>query len=301
MDMNARVKVVFPANPAEQPSWPWVGYDVEKRSKEVLELLELRLPEFEFSVGVYYSMEEAERAFKEEQGAFDGYLVYMTAMWSGIAEFYARNVRPTIIADELYSGSGGLLRVHSLIRSENLPVLTVASSDFQDIVDAVRLFGVMKAMRRASILIVADDETWGARQDILSHALELFGTRAEQINSETLKKYYAAVDEDEAERWKARWIRDALKVVEPDAQEILRSAKMYLAMKAAMGDAQADAVTVDCLGLYYGGALFAYPCLGFFQLNNEGSTGVCEADVDATLTQLVIRYLAAARGMCRIR
>jgi L-fucose isomerase-like protein len=66
---------------------------------------------------------------------------------------------------------------------------------------------------------------------------------------------------------------------------------MYLALKAAMRDAEADAVAMDCLGLYYGGKLFAYPCLGFFQLNNEGSTGVCEADVDSTLTQLLIRYL----------
>ena len=58
-----------------------------------------------------------------------------------------------------------------------------------------------------------------------------------------------------------------------------------------MEEQEADAVTVDCLGLYYGGKLPAYPCLGFFQLNNEGSTGVCEADVDSTLCQLMLRYL----------
>ena len=49
-------------------------------------------------------------------------------------------------------------------------------------------------------------------------------------------------------------------------------------------------MTVDCLGLYYAGKLPTYPCLGLLQLNNEGSTGVCEADVDSTLTQLLIRY-----------
>jgi len=27
-------------------------------------------------------------------------------------------------------------------------------------------------------------------------------------------------------------------------------------------------VTVDCLGLFYSDELPAYPCLGFFQLNN---------------------------------
>jgi L-fucose isomerase-like protein len=289
--MKTRVKVVFPANLPDRPSWPYVGYDVEKRSRAVLSVLEQQLSGFEFSGGVYYSTEEADRAFQAEQGQYDGYLVYMTALWSGIAELYVRNARPVIVADELYSGSGGLLRVHSLIRKEHLPIVGVASSDFQDIIDAVRLFGVMKAMRQANILMIADGETWGARQEVLSHVLDTFGTRAEQMSSDALKTYYERTDAEEAEHWKDKWIREALKVVEPDEAEILCSARMYLALKAAMRDAEADAVTVDCLGLYYGGKLFAYPCLGFFQLNNEGSTGVCEADLDSTLTQLLIRYL----------
>jgi len=294
--MKTRVKVVFPANLPDRPSWPYVGYDVEKRSREVLSVLERQLSEFEFSGGVYYSTEEAERAYQAEQGQYDGYLVYMTALWSGIAELYVRNARPVIVADELYSGSGGLLRVHSLSRKEHLPIVGVASSDFQDIIDAVRLFGVMKAMRQANILVIADGETWGARQEVLSHVLDTFGTRAEQMSSDALKTYYERTDAEEAEHWKDKWTREALKVVEPDGAEILRSARMYLALRAAMRDAEADAVTVDCLGLYYGGKLFAYPCLGFFQLNNEGSTGVCEADVDSTLTQLLIRYLTGRPG-----
>jgi len=294
--MKTRVKVVFPANRPDRPSWPYVGYDVAKRSKEVLSVLEQQLPKFEFSASVYYSPEEAERAFQAERDQIDGYLVYMTSLWSGIAEFYARNAHPVIVADELYSGSGGLLRIYSLMKREHLPVIGVASSDFQDVVDAIRLIGVMKKMRQANILVVADGETWGARQEVLSNVLDIFGTRAEQMNSDALKTYYERADADEAEYWRAKWIQEALKVVEPDEAEILRSARMYLALKAAMQDAQADAVAVDCLGLYYGGKLFAYPCLGFFQLNNEGSTGVCEADVDSTLTQLLIRYLTGRPG-----
>jgi len=58
----------------------------------------------------------------------------------------------------------------------------------------------------------------------------------------------------------------------------------------------ADAVTIDCLGLYYSGKLPAYPCLALFQLNNEGSTGVCEADLDSTVTQLMMRYLTSRPG-----
>jgi L-fucose isomerase-like protein len=217
-------------------------------------------------------------------------------MWTGIAEFYAHNARPVIVADELYSGSGGFLRVHALIKQEVLPVLGIASSNFQDVIDAVRLFDVIKRMREARVLVVADGETWGTRQGTIDGALAIFGTQAVRIGPDDLLAYYSNVDPDEAEHWKDKWVQEALRVVEPDEAEIRRSARMYLALKAAMQNARADAVTIDCLGLYYADRLSAYPCLGLFQLNNEGSTGVCEADVDSTLTQLLIRYTTTRPG-----
>ena len=79
--------------------------------------------------------------------------------------------------------------------------------------------------------------------------------------------------------------------MEPTEEGILKSARMHLALKKAMEETGADAVTVDCLGLYYSDKLLAYPCLSFFQFNNEGSTGVCEADLDSTVTKLMLRYL----------
>ncbi len=294
--MNTRVKVVFPANEPDAPSWPHIGYDVEKRSIEVLSMLRQRLPELEFTTAVYRSPEQAEQALKQETGdgqhQYDGYLVYMTALWSRIADIYVRNANPVIVADELYSGSGGFLQVYSRIKQENLPAVGVASSNFEDIVDAVRLIDVMKQMREAKILVVADGETWGADQQTQESTQRLFGTQIARMSAAKLRAYYDATDTDQACAWRDRWLREALQVVEPDEAELLRSARMYLALRSAMADVQADAVTVDCLGLFYSDKLPAYPCLGFFQLNNEGSTGVCEADVDSTLTQLLIRYLA---------
>lgn len=293
--MNTRVKVVFPANEPDAPSWPYIGYDVEKRSKQILSMLRNHLPELEFTAEVYRSPGQAEQALKQETGdgrhRYDGYLVYMTALWSGIAEIYVRNANPVIVADELYSGSGGFLQVYSRIKQENLPAIGVASSNFEDIVDAVRLIDVIKQMREAKILVIADGETWGADQQTLESTQRLFGTQITRMNAAKLKAYYDATDPDQARVWRDQWLREALQVVEPDETELLHSARIYLALCTAMADAQVDAVTVDCLGLFYSDKLPAYPCLGFFQLNNEGSTGVCEADVDSTLTQLLIRYL----------
>jgi len=291
---KVRVKVVFPAVEKNQPTWPHINYDVEKRAKEVIGILEKQLPEIEFSHQVIYEKEKTEKIIKEEK--FDGYLVYMTSMWTGIPEIMAKKRAPLIVADELYSGSGGLLRTNSLVKKENLPAVCIGSSNFQDVINAVKLFSVMKRMKEAKILVVADGEGWDSNNEKIKRIKEIFGTEVIRITSEELNSYYEKVDLNEAEKYKEKWIKEALKVVEPTEEEILKSARMHLAIRKAMEDKKADAVTVDCLGLYYSGKLFAYPCLSFFQLNNEGLTGVCEADLDSTITQLLIRYLTGRPG-----
>jgi L-fucose isomerase-like protein len=53
---------------------------------------------------------------------------------------------------------------------------------------------------------------------------------------------------------------------------------------------------MDCLGLYYSNKSKAYPCLSFFEMLNQGLTGICEADIDSTVTALLIRYLCGRPG-----
>jgi len=289
---KTKVKVIFPSVEKGIPTWPYINYDVERRAKEVLKALQENLPEIEFSPQIVYQRvkEKVEKILEEEKGKFDGYLVYMTSMWTGIPQIIVRKSWPVIVADELYSGSGEFLEVCSLVKRENLPVVCIGSSNFKDITDAVKLFQVMKKMKNSRILVVADRD-WEYRNEVIERIREIFGTEVVGMGSEELNSYYENTDTKLAEKYKNKWIKEALRIVEPDEEEILKSARMYLALKKAMEEKKADAVTIDCLGLYYSGKLFAYPCLAFFQLNNEGSTGVCEADLDSTLTQLLIRYM----------
>jgi len=295
---KAKVKVFFPAAEKNAPTWPYINYDVEGKAKQVMSIMEKQIPNIEFSYQVIYGRdkEKVEKTIREEKDKCDGYLVYMTSMWTGVPQIIAKTGVPLVVADELYSGSGGFLSIYSLVKREQLPVVCVGSSNFQDIIAAVKLFSVMKKMKESKILVVADGEGWGSNNEKIKEIKKIFGTEVIRITSEELNSYYKKVNIKEAGKYKNKWIKEALKVAEPEEKEILKSAKMYLALKKAMEEENADAVTVDCLGLYYSGKLFAYPCLAFFQLNNEGLTGVCEADLDSTVTQLLIRYLTGRPG-----
>jgi hypothetical protein len=91
-------------------------------------------------------------------------------------------------------------------------------------------------------------------------------------------------------------VREARAVVEPSREEIEKSAVMYVAMHDLMEKHKAQAVAIDCLTLFYGGKLAAYPCLGFFQLNNDGRVGACEGDLESTATMLLMGYLVGRPG-----
>ena len=86
------------------------------------------------------------------------------------------------------------------------------------------------------------------------------------------------------------------RLVEPPADEIRRSAAMYVGMRDLMKQHDARAITINCLGGFYGGHMAAYPCLGFSQLNNDGFVGACEADMKSTLTMLAMSHLVGRPG-----
>ncbi len=285
--MKTRVKVIFPANRPGKPGWPYVNYNVFEKSKQVLADLRDQLPEIEFSSSILYSTEEAEELIQEEKGEFDGYLVYMTANPTRIEQVFARKAAPVIIADDPYAGSGRILLANSIVQRENLPVVAIASSRFRDVVEAVRLFDVMQKLREAKILVLTRRETPPKEGKIL----EPFGTSLLPVDVEELEKRYREADHGQAREVASRWMAEAKDIVEPDEQEIMKSARLFVGIKEIMEGKKADAITIDCLGLYYSHSLPAYPCLSFFELNNQGSTGVCEADLRSTLCQLLFRYL----------
>jgi L-fucose isomerase-like protein len=125
---------------------------------------------------------------------------------------------------------------------------------------------------------------------------DVFGATVRQVNSQEYNEAYQRADSAEARKRAQRWIKGAQKVMEPTTEEIEKSAAIYLAMKSLMDKYNSRTITVDCLGLFYAGKAPAYPCLGFFQFNNDGLVGACEADLQSTITMLSVGMLTGRPG-----
>jgi L-fucose isomerase-like protein len=123
----------------------------------------------------------------------------------------------------------------------------------------------------------------------------MFTIPVEQIAFAELNEAWKEADRDEASAIADRWESTAA-LVEGVSREILeQSAAMYLAQKTVLRRHDANAITINCLGGFYGGHIHAYPCLGFHELLNEGLIGACECDVRSTATMVAMTTLTNGR------
>src|SRR5579885_2924683 len=125
---------------------------------------------------------------------------------------------------------------------------------------------------------------------------DTLGVGIQTISAAELDDAYRSADRAEAVQWAQAWAAGAARIVEPSRAEIQKSGAMYVGMSGLMLRHHAQGIAIDCLRLFYGGQMAAYPCLGFFQLNNDGLVGACEADLQSASTMLLLTYLVGRPG-----
>ncbi len=292
---KTRIRLVFShhrvdaAGKQSEPGWPYLGYDCEGRKRQLLEQLRAGCPGLEFLPTTAYSADDARKLLAADKEV-DGYLAYMIGGWATAGQAIASAGKPVIYVGDLYGASGEILTAISEAKRLGLRAFGVTSSRFEDVVDALRCFETMKRLKSSTIVIV------GAPPGDLGKAiLKVFGTRIVAVDFPEINSACAQADRREAQTWAAKWMREAEKVG-PSPTEIEKSAAMYLAMRSLMEAHQAQAITINCLGGFYSGNMQAYPCLGHFQLNNDGHVGACEADLQSTITMLTMGYLVGRPG-----
>jgi len=334
--VKPKVRLVFSTSPNTGPIWPNIGFDFEPPKRQLMAKLAAACPNIEFLPATVQSGQEAQELLAGDKDKnIDGYIVYLMACWTGVPAAIAASKKPTVFADMLYGGSGEFLIQNAAARRQKMNVACVTSSRLDDIAEAARCFEVLKRpggsvesflaavnearkkgtkpagdlactadpvktidpaeclkkLGESTVLVVG-----GNPGSFVQAVKDVFGTKVLGMDFKELNQLYLKADRDEAQEIADRWIRTAEKVIEPKRDEIVKCGAMYLAMKALMKKHGAQAITINCLGGFYGGHITAYPCLGFHQLNNDGLVGGCEADITSAITMLVMTHLTGRPG-----
>ncbi len=329
-----RVRILYSLHAEVQPrpDWPNIGFDFRPVMAETQEALAKGCPGLEFVASTATGPEEAEKIIRgDADGDIDAYIVYQMNCWNRVIQTAVETKKPVLYVDFLYAGSGGFLVYTSRLMESHPNFGFIASSRMEDVVkcarkiapsldapprfgesvadvrrrctpdagdlsckpDPLELLSINEwrdAMKRSKVLLVGRE--LGKRAPAIRESL---GIEVVEIPFQPINDAWQAADKDQAKEIADRWQKRATKIADVSRAELENSAAMYLGMKAVMQKEQASAITINCLGGFYGGHIHAYPCLGFHELCNEGLIGGCEGDLRSAVTMVALSALTQGR------
>lgn len=198
--------------------------------------------------------------------------------------------KPTLMFAQPYYGHDWTHAAAYIQRGAKLDL--IASSDFRDLDGYLPIFRAIHQLRRSKVLLVSPLAT---RPKVAGDYSKQFGTEFAYPSYLDLKSAFDASDPGQADKLAAAFIKEAA-VVEPSRQEIVDSMRLYLGIRKYMEQEKANAIAIDCLGGFGRRELPAYPCVAFSKLNDVGLYGVCENDLESTMTQLLVTSFSGVPG-----
>ena len=331
---SAKVRIVYSLHAPQQPGpdWPNKGFDFAPVMDRYTRELVMRCPGITFVTSMADGPEAAAKIVEaDKEAGVDGYLVWQMNCWNRVVQTLAGTGKPVLYADFQYGGSGGfLVYTAAFLRGKAPNVGFVASSRMEDVAAAANAFtrakeqgsaadfGASVARTRVARTRRAGDPSCKAdafdpvppeeclrrmktskilavRDNTSGPAAPVMGITVENVSYAEVNEAWKTADRDQAREWVDRWQKTARVVVGIPRETLETSAAMYIGMKEVLRKHGAVAITMNCLGGFYGGHIHAYPCLGFFELNNEALVGGCECDVRSASTMVAVNALTGGR------
>ena len=253
------------------------------------------LSDVEFVVDELISSPEQVGRLRNRLKDVDGILaVHLTAMVMPVINEILKQGRPTTIFSIPYSGHEW--RILTGLRKQKLGEKMVCrlTSDYKELATAIRPFRAIHHLREAKVLNL----TTRPFDEFAGDMKSKFGTEIKQIELKRMLDIYDSIDDSQAKAEAERWVKGAVKVVEPSGEEIFKSCKLALAFERLLDEEDATVMTVDCYESMYNPLCrsYAYPCIGFARLNNMGLGGICQADLRCAMTHILFQGLVGKPG-----
>jgi hypothetical protein len=258
-----------------------------------LAALERKLGDVKFVGGDLIPPAEAETVIPKLRQADGVLLFHLSGHGGGAPEQAMGRIidvgLQTAVFSQPFSGHGWMY--FPQWQKEGKKVVLLPSSDWSELDQVVALMRVAPRLRHTRILVVRGPQGTAAACDANQVKARL-GAEMVPISVEQTVEAHKAVDpkaaEAEAEEY---WLSKAKDIVEPSRDEIINSARLYLAIRDLMIKERAQAVTSsNCMGGPAKG------CVTFSKLNDLGLVGACEGDMDSTLTMLMFQYAFGIPG-----
>jgi len=263
----------------------------------VLGRLKALYPDVEFTPYYARSIDDLED-FLAKEGDAVGYVVIDLQGPSGMVQRVLTTGKPIVLIAESLGGGGDYLLYNRLIEQYPVVAVVTRSIDSDYALGKVKYLVALARLRETHAVIVSnrDLSNW------LASISRNIGVRFTLMSgNEFVSRYYSKVSDEEARPIAEAWVKGAYQYPDPDRQwpEVLKSARLYIAINRVLEDYKANAISIDCLGLrsVTNVVLDAWPCLPYMQLWLDGKyVPMCEADANSLIVALIGKYLLNTAG-----
>ena len=282
---KARICVIFTGKPGPEDR----GWNTDPKQAEAmrnrLEKAEKDLGNIELVIGESNSAEQTAALLNQAGPGVPVLAINMTCFaLTRVARPILDGKHPLVVFSLPASGHDWMYP-HRWQRQGN-PVTLLPSSDYNELERALRLLRVIPLMQQTRILLFPP-----ARGTVPARSPEeikkRFGAEVVAVAEKTFDEAISAVDQKEVEAEAARWTEGAKAILEPTKEDIVKAARISIALQKLVEQEQAQGLAIGtCMGWLPKG----FPCLGFTRLRDRGVPAACEGDMDSLLTMLLLQY-----------
>jgi len=270
-------------------SWPGSSFDAEGRQKQYMD----RIKRIERKLGMRISMDKqpldeavsvTQFINEVKQSKPDGLLLipFKKGHWGHVTRIIEEAGIPTVVLATL----GILLVGHINQLHEKSGVYLINSLDNLDAVEeGMKMIQTAHWMKESRIVNIRGSET---KETTVPH----LGTQVWTVpHTKFYEEFKRTKITDAVKSLAQAYLRNAEKVVQPTKADILEAAKTYFVLKRIIETEKADAMMMDCLPGLSRPHKHPPPCMGFMSLRDEGIAAGCQADLNATLTLMLVQQL----------
>ncbi len=275
-------------------SWPGSGFDAEGRQKQYTQ----RIAKIGQDLKMRISMDEKPLADAQSVARFidevkqsqpDGLLlvIFKKGHFEHAIRIVEETKLPTVVLATL-----GILLVDHISQFHRKPgVYLINSLDNLDAVaEGMKMIRTSRRMKDGLIASIGGSQV---RETTVPH----LGTRVRTVPHERFYEEFARTQAtNEVKKLAYAYWKNAKKVVQPTRADILDAARAYFVLRRIVEAEKADAVMMDCLPGLSRPHKHCPPCMGFMSLRDEGIPAGCQADLNATLTLMLVQQLFERPG-----
>ncbi len=267
--------------------WPGTSYDVPRFEREYTEALQrsarslgVRVVMHDSPVQDAASLEAFVARIRAESPRGVVLVLQHMSGWDHAHAIAAAGV-PTIVFAPVGTAFTGHVRTFS--RQQGVHV--VSSLDTGGLEFGLRMLRAKRRFEETRVLWIQGN----ARHE---EVMERLGIKVRSLPRRCFNERFDRTPEtDEVRDVAARARRAAARVVEPNDADLLNAARTYVTAKELLRDENANALSMDCLGMVGSRLVPTPPCMAWSLLQDAGITAGCEADLFGAVSLMFTSYL----------